>query len=79
MKVRIKIFGTLQNLFTGYSLENGLEIELPQEATYGELIRRLGIPESSGAFAIEDGRVMKRTEEIRGKNEIRIMQPLHGG
>lgn len=79
MNVRIKVFGMLRDRFAGYSADKGLEIELPPEATAGELIRQLGIPESMGTVVIEEGRIVKRTDKISGKNDIRIMQPLYGG
>ena len=79
MKVSVKIFGTLQDLFPNYDIEKGLPAELPSGSTFDDLFRCLDIPESTGCFAITNGQVMKKKDKIIGNFEIRIMQPLHGG
>jgi sulfur carrier protein ThiS len=79
MKVHVKLHGVLGDMVPGYNHEAGLAVEIRETTTFGGLIRQLGFPDSSGAFAIEDGRVMKRSDIISGEHEIRIMQPLNGG
>ncbi len=79
MIVRVKLYGMLQHLVPNYNVDRGLFIEIPELTTYGGLIKHLGIPESSGAFAIENSRVMKNNAIISGKKEIRVMQPVLGG
>ena len=79
MKVRIRLFGTLRDLTPDHSPETGLEMDLPQGTTFGDMVRCLGIPESAGALSIVEGRVVKPTETIGDVDEIRILQPLEGG
>jgi len=79
MKVLVKVYGTLHDLFPDYDMKKGLTVALPEGSTFENLFRHLDIPDSTGCFAISNGQVMKKNDKIKEHFEIRIMQPLHGG
>ena len=79
MKILVKIYGTLQDLFPDYDMKKGLAVALPEGSTFENLFRHLDIPDSTDCFAISNNQVMKKNDKLDEHFEIRIMQPLHGG
>lgn len=44
IRVRVKLFSTLERHVKDYELETGISITLPEGATVGDLIQSLGFP-----------------------------------
>jgi len=79
MRIRIKVFGTLQERYPGYDRTEGFTLDLPENMTAGGLLDHLGILGREGCIVIAEGRVLKNGEELKNYSEIRIMQPIDGG
>ena len=79
MKVKVKLYGTLGKRFPSYQPQQGIEVELPNEATAQDLLAHLEIPESLGAVVIAEGRILKANDPVRRGIPVSIMQPIGGG
>lgn len=79
MRVKVKLYGTLSQRFPEYRHSEGLEVEIPEEATAKELLALLGISESQGAVVIMEGRVLKADDKIPGGSPVNVLQTIYGG
>jgi sulfur carrier protein ThiS len=79
MKVRIQLFGVLGLKLPELASPEGVEIELPDDATVEDLLRQLKIPETWGPAVTIDSRLLKNEDSVRDGSEIRIFQAVHGG
>lgn len=79
MKVKIQLFGLLGRKLPEFGAPEGVEIELPDESTAGDLLKYLKIPEAWGAIVTMDSRLLKDEYDIRDNADIRIFQSVHGG
>ena len=78
MKVRVQLFGVLGNKLPEFGSPEGVEIELPDELSVGDLFNYLKIPEDWGATVTMDSRLLKYDDLMRDGAEIRVLQPVHG-
>ena len=79
MKVNVKLYGTLGAGVAGYDHTHGLELELYEGATIGDLLAQLGIASSKRPVAAIDGRIRKKDRRISEGAQIQVFQPVHGG
>ena len=79
MKIKIQLFGLLGRKLPEFDSADGVQIELPDESTAGDLLKYLKIPEARGAAVAMDSRILKSGDLIRDGAEIRIFQAVHGG
>jgi len=79
MKVKVQLFGVLGTKLPQFSLPEGVEIELPDESTAGDLLEYLKIPDAWGPAVAMNSRLLKYEGKIRDGAEIRIFQAVHGG
>jgi sulfur carrier protein ThiS len=79
MKIAVKLYGTLRRRFPDYNNENGMEVEIPDEATIKELLAILKIPKSQGAVVVMKGRVLKSDDRIQCGAHVNVVQALFGG
>jgi sulfur carrier protein ThiS len=79
MKVRVKLFGTFRQRFAGYQHSQGVEVELPEEATVKDLLTLLDLSESRGAVVIAEGRILKADDRLQPGVPVDIMQAMGGG
>jgi len=79
MKVRIQLFGALGLKLPELASPEGIEIELPGDATVEDLLKQLEIPEAWGAAVTIDSRLLKNTDPVQDGAEVRIFQAVHGG
>lgn len=73
------MFGALGLKLPEFASLDGVEIELPDESTIGDLLEYLKIPETWGPAVTIDSRLLKYEDLIRDGSEIRIFQAVHGG
>ena len=78
MKVKIKLYGTFQRL-PGYQQSQGMEVEIPDGATFKDLLALLGTIEYQRAVVVVEGRILKADDEIRGGVSVNIVQAIGGG
>ena len=79
MKIKVKLFGTLEQNFTGYDSLKGIEVNISDDASIKDLLAHLDIPEIKGCFVCMNNCVV--TDEIQLINNARIciLQALAGG
>jgi len=58
---------------------HGFEIEIPEGATMGDLIKKLDILQSKIGIVSIDGRLVPTTEKLKNGNFVRMYHPLSGG
>jgi len=79
MKVRVNLYGILRQRFPGYQHSQGIEVEIPDGATVGDLFDLLEISESQGAVVAMEGRILRADGEIRRGVPVNIFQAIRGG
>ena len=79
MKVRIQLFGVLGIKLPEFASPEGIEIELPDGSTAGDLLKHLKIPDDWGPAVTIDSRLLKHEELVRDGAEVKIFQAVHGG
>jgi sulfur carrier protein ThiS len=79
MKVKVKLYGALSQLFPDYQPSQGMEVELPDRATAKGLLAHLGISGSQRAVVIVNGRILGADDEIVGGASVNIVQAIGGG
>lgn len=79
MKVTVKLYGTLSEEVTGYDHDRGLQLDLPDDASIGDVLSGLGIARSKHPVAAIDGRIRKNDDRIIDGAQVHVFQPLHGG
>jgi molybdopterin converting factor small subunit len=79
MKIRVRLLGLLPREVSSYDTATGLEIDMPQGATYGDIITALSLPpEKAGMFSV-GGILKKRDDYVAEGDEVHIFMPLAGG
>jgi sulfur carrier protein ThiS len=79
MKVRVRLFGTLGQLYPGYQHSQGMEVEIPDGATAKDLLVLLEISESQGAAVAVEGRILKADDRIQYGFPVHVLQVVQGG
>ena len=79
MKVRVKLYGTLNRRFPGYQHSEGVEVEIPDGARVKDLLALLEVSESPGAVVIAEGRVLKTGDKVQRGVSVSIFQAIGGG
>ena len=79
MKVKIQLFGGLGRKLSEFGSPEGVEIELPDESTAGDLLEYLKIPGAWRPAVAMNSRLLKYEDKIQDGAEIRIFQAVHGG
>ena len=79
MKVKVQLFGVLGKKLPEFASPEGIEIELPDGSSAGDLLNYLKISEDWGVAVAMDSRLLKYDDLIRDGTEIRLLQTVHGG
>ena len=79
MRIRVRLYGTLGNHVSGHDPLKGMEIEVPDDSTAGDLIDQLHIPRKKVGIISIDGKLAKKTQPLHSGNVVRIYRPIAGG
>lgn len=79
MKAKIQLFGILGRKLPQYSLPEGVEIELPDGSTAGDLLKTLSIPDAWAPAIAMNSRLLRSEDMLIDGADIRIFQSVHGG
>jgi sulfur carrier protein ThiS len=79
MKVTVKLFGTLGDLFSDYDFEKGLEVDLPEGSKVADLLALLSISDDQGGTVLMDNRILLKDEPLPPGSQVLIFQALNGG
>jgi len=79
MKVRVRLFGTLCRQFPDHDSEEGIEVEIPDGATSGDLLAHLEISRSRMAVVTMEGRILEADHRLKDGASLHIFQAVFGG
>ena len=79
MKVSVQLFGLLGRKLPQYSSAEGVEIELNDGSTAGDLLETLSIPDAWAPAVAMNSRLLRREDMLADGADIRIFQSVHGG
>ena len=79
MNVTIQLFGALSSKLPVFASPAGVQIELPDQSTAGDLLEFLKIPDAWGAAVAMNSRLLKHEDRITDGAQIKIFQAVHGG
>ena len=79
MKITVKLFGTLSELFPDYDFEKGLDLDLPEGSKVADLLTFLEISDDQGGTVLMDSRFLSKDESLTPGSQVLIFQALNGG
>ena len=79
MKIRLILFGTLRKDFPTHDPTNGLEVELADGSSVGDLVDYLEIPRSKLGLVSVGGMLVKADAKLEDRDCVRVFQPISGG
>lgn len=79
MRVQVRLYGTLKQRFPGYRHVEGVQIEIPEGATVGDLLDTLKLSGPREVLAVVAGRVAKLEEKLQGGAPVSVFQAMGGG
>ena len=79
MKVQVILFGMLRKGFPTHDPINGVEIDIPDGATVGDLIEQLELPKAKLGMVTVESHLAKAHRKLVDGECVRIFQPIFGG
>ena len=79
MKVCVKLYGNLRQRFPDYQHTQGMEVQLPEKATVGDLLATLDMTGSRGVVVIVEGRILRVKDKVRPGVPVSVFQSIRGG
>ena len=79
MKIKVQLFGVLGKKLPEFDSPDGVDIELPDGSTSGDLLNFMKISADWGVAVAMDSRLLKHDDPMRDGAEIRLIQTVHGG
>ncbi len=76
VKVKVELFGLLQERFPGYDAEQGLSIDLPEEATVADLFSHFNL---ETGVAIVNHVALKADDRLEKGTCISLVAMVSGG
>jgi len=77
--VQVKLFATLRRHFPELGIGEAISVELPDDATVGELVEELDLPDEQVKVVFVNGIVRKEGCLLSDGDEIGIFPPVGGG
>jgi len=79
MKIRVILFGTLRKSFSDHDPVHGMEVEIPESSTVGDLIATIDLPAKKFGMVSMDGHLVKAGDLLEENAVVRVFQPIFGG
>ena len=83
MKVTLKLFASLHELLPPGTSVNGLEIEVPEDATPHQLMDRFRVPRSLAKLVVHNSFFLEREKRdqpvLRDGDVLAVWPPVAGG
>ncbi|MBC7265123.1 MAG: MoaD/ThiS family protein [Chloroflexi bacterium] len=79
MRVRVKLFATLNRYVEGVRSGTPFEVELPDGATVGDLVNHLNLPREEVKVAFVEGRARPMDWPLKPGDEVGVFPPVGGG
>lgn len=77
--VDAKLFATLRRQYPELGIGEAMTVELPEDATIGQLLEELDLPEEEIHVIFVNGIVRKEGHSLSDGDEIGIFPPVGGG
>jgi sulfur carrier protein ThiS len=77
--VQAKLFATLRRHYPHLAIGEAMTVELPDEATVGQLMEELDLPEEQVKVVFVNGVVRKEDQQLSEGDEIGLFPPVGGG
>ena len=77
--VHVKLFATLRQYRPGLGIGKSFPAELPEGATIGDLIQRVGLPESEVKVVFVNALFREPAHVLADGDEVGIFPPVGGG
>jgi molybdopterin synthase sulfur carrier subunit len=79
IRVNVRLFATLRRELPHLGVGESLSVELPDDATVGQLVRELELPEEQVKIVFVNSTVRKEDYGLTDGDEIGIFPPVGGG
>ena len=79
MKIQVILFGTLRKSFPDHDPVHGMEVEIPEGSTVGDLIAHIDLPAKKFGMVSMDGHLVKTGNLVQENAVVRVFQPIFGG
>ena len=79
MKIRVLLFGTLRKSFSDHDPVHGMEVEIQEGSTVGDLIASIDLPTKKIGMVSMDGHLVKAGDLLEENAVVRVFQPIFGG
>jgi sulfur carrier protein ThiS len=79
MKIRVILFGTLRKSFPVHDPVYGMEVEIPEGSSVGDLISYIDLPAKKFGMVSMDGHLVKTGNLLQENAVVRVFQPIFGG
>ena len=79
MKIRVILSGTLSKSFAVHDPVYGMEIEIPEDSTVGDLVSYIDLPAKKFGMISMDGHLVKAGKLLQENAVVRVFQPIFGG
>jgi molybdopterin converting factor small subunit len=79
IRIDVRLFATLRREFPHLGAGESLSVELPEDATVGQLVRELKLPEEQVKVVFVNGTVRKEDYGLTDGDEVGIFPPVGGG
>jgi len=77
--VQAKPFATLRRHFPELAIGEATSVELPDDATITQLLRKLDLPSEQVKIVFVNGVIQKKNHTLSDGDEIGIFPPVGGG
>lgn len=79
IRVKVKLFATLRRYYPELGVGEGIDLELPEGATVGQLVQRLGLPSDHVRVVFVNGIARDDSHPLADGDEIGVFPPVGGG
>ena len=79
IRVKVKLFATLRRYYPELGIGEGIEVELPDGATVGQLVNRLGLPADHVRVVFVNGISRDESHPLSDGDEVGMFPPVGGG
>jgi len=79
MHINVKVFATLRRYLPEERAKGGFDLEVPDGASLGDVMRLLGLPAEEVKVTFVNGRTEALSYMLREDDEVGIFPPLAGG
>jgi molybdopterin converting factor small subunit len=79
MQVRVRLFATLRKYLPAGHPSDALQLTLPDGATAGDVVARLGIPAEHAKMIVSNNEQLDVTSPLCDGQEVSLFPPLAGG